>query len=183
MNSSRMRLAAVLLLCFALGFTRGQVPVAGSENVIISEDTDGSGMAASYQLINNQVRVWKDQQIIWESPAEWKIEQILLADADNDGIEELLMVLWKYGSFGDVSPFWHEREDKSYCCHLFMYRLQAGRMRAVWCSSAVGSPIESIRETTGPDQKWSLLVREKAKLPFLYTQSVWQWQDWGFARV
>lgn len=178
-----MRLAAVLLLCFALGFTRGQVPVAGSENVIISGDTDGSGMAASYQLINNQVRVWEDQQMIWESPAEWKIEQILLADADNDGIEELLMVLWKYGSFGDVSPFWHEREDKSYCCHLFMYRLQAGRMRAVWCSSAVGSPIESIRETTGPDQKWSLLVREKAKLPFLYTQSVWQWQDWGFARV
>ena len=178
-----MRLAAVFLLCFALGFIRGQLPAAGSENLIISGDTDSSGMAASYELINDQVRVWENQQMIWESPAEWKVTQLLLADADNDGVEELLMVLWKYGSFGDVRPFWHEREDKSYSCHLFMYRLQAGRMKAVWCSSAVRFPIESIQEATGPDQKLSLLVREKAKLPFLYAQSVWQWQDWGFARV
>ncbi len=93
------------------------------------------------------------------------------------------MVLWKYGSFGETQPFWHEPEDKSYSCHLFMYRLQAGQMRAVWCSSALDVPLQSISVAVSSDNKLSLVIREQSKLPFLYSPSIWQWQHWGFTRV
>ncbi len=173
----------MFLLCFVLGFIGGRVAAASQENVMISRDTDGNEMVESYQLTNNQVRVWEGQQMIWESPAEWRIEQFLLADADNDGREELLMLLWKYGSYGDVEPFWLEQEDQTYSCHLFMYRLQSGRMRAVWCSSALDPPLQSIGVNTGPDHTLSLVAREKSGWPLYNPRSSWQWQDWGFTRI
>lgn len=156
---------------------------AGPENVMISRDTDGNGMAESYQLENHQVTIWEDQQMIWESPAGWKIEQMLLADGDNDGTEELLMVLWKYGSFGEMQPFWHEEEDQAYSCHLFMYRLQAGRMKAVWCSSALEPAIKEMRVISENSQPLYLEVRESSKFPYPAPHTTWQWQDWGFARM
>ncbi len=159
---------------------------AGSVNVIISRDTDGNGRVENYQLTNNQVKVWEDQQMIWESPPEWKIEQILLADANNDGFEELLMVLWKYGSYGDVKPFWQEQEDQIYSCHLFLYRLQSGQMRAVWCSSAIDPPITEISVITDSTQQVSLEILEiieGSRFPYSATRTTWQWQDWGFTRI
>ena len=123
-----IRLAAIFLLCFAVGFIGGQISAAEPENVLISRDTDLNGILESYHLVNKQLTVWEGRQMIWQTPAEWEIERILLADADNDGVDELLMVLWKHGSFGDVRPFW-QSADRAYSCHLFMYRLQAGRMK------------------------------------------------------
>jgi len=183
MSSSLIKLAILFLLCFAVGFIGGQISAAAPENVLISKDTDSNGVLESYQLANKQVTVWEGQQIIWGTPAEWEIEQILLADADNDGSEELLMVLWKYGSFGDVKPFWEEQEDRAYSCHLFMYRLQAGRMRAVWCSSAIDPPITEISAITDSAQKVSLEIKERSQFPYPATCTTWQWQDWGFARI
>lgn len=176
----------MFLICFALGFIGGQMAAAGSVNVIISRDTDGNGRVENYQLTNNQVKVWEDQQMIWESPPEWKIEQILLADANNDGFEELLMVLWKYGSYGDVKPFWQEQEDQIYSCHLFLYRLQSGQMRAVWCSSAIDPPITEISVITDSTQQVSLEILEiieGSRFPYSATRTTWQWQDWGFTRI
>ncbi len=50
--------------------------------------------------------------MIWESPAEWRIEQFLLADADNDGREELLMLLWKTAAMGMLNHSgWRGRPD------------------------------------------------------------------------
>lgn len=183
MSSSRARLSTVFWLCLALGFFGGRVAAAGPENVMISRDTDGNGIEESYQLADKQVTVREGQQMIWESPEEWNTEQILLADADNDGREELLMILWKYGSYGDVKPFWREQGDRAYSCHLFLYRLQSGRMKAVWCSSALEPPIESISVNTDPDRRLSLVAREQSRLPFFNPRSTWQWQDWGFTRI
>lgn len=177
-----IRLAAIFLLCFAVGFYGGQISAAGQQDVLIAKDTDNNGVPESYQLVNKRLTVWEGRQIIWETPAEWEIKQILLADADNDGVEELLMVLWKYGSFGDVRPFW-QAEDRAYSCHLFMYRLQAGRMRAVWCSSAIDPPIAEISVITDQDRQVSLEIKERSPFPYPATRSTWQWQDWGFARI
>jgi hypothetical protein len=182
MSSSMIRLAAIFLLCFAVGFIGGQISAAEPENVLISRDTDLNGILESYHLVNKQLTVWEGRQMIWQTPAEWEIERILLADADNDGVDELLMVLWKHGSFGDVRPFW-QSADRAYSCHLFMYRLQAGRMRAVWCSSAIDPPIADISAITDNAQQVSLEIKERSTFPYPATRSTWQWQDWGFARV
>ena len=69
-----IRLAAIFLQCFAVGFIRGQISAAEPENVLISRDTDLNGILESYHLVNKQLTVWEGRQMIWQTPAEWEIE-------------------------------------------------------------------------------------------------------------
>jgi len=66
--------------------------------------------------------VFENNHLIWHTPGEWQVNQIRLADADNNGQTELLLVIWKKGSFGKSKPFWFKGFDDKYTCHLFLYR-------------------------------------------------------------
>lgn len=146
----------------------------------------------TYQLADNQVVVKTDDIVIWQSDPAWKVIDLVLADADNDGQEEMLLVLWKEGSFGASQPMWIEEEDTEYSNHLFVYRLVAGRMKPVWCSSAIEYPIlqlqvadyngdgcQELIVTEGPEAGHFYSIRQM----FYKNQTIWQWQEWGFALV
>jgi len=180
-------IAVILALVLLLAFGR---PVP-SHSQLLTGDSDGDGQMETYQLAGNQVTVKTQNTVLWESDPTWKVTGLVLADADNDGQEEMLLVLWKKGSFGTSKPFWMKEEDMEYSNHLFMYRLAAGRMKPVWCSSAIEYPILRLQvEDCDDDGLQELLVTEgpaagpwySIRQLFHKQQTTWQWQEWGFER-
>ncbi|HWQ74488.1 MAG TPA: hypothetical protein VN441_04170 [Syntrophomonas sp.] len=158
----------------------------------IYRDTDANGYPEKYELAHHHLRVYENNHLIWESPDDWNIRQINLADADNDRRAELAMVLWKHGSYGEIKPFWYEGEDDEYTCHLFLYRMRSGRLTAVWCSSALVNPIiEMTVKASGSNGTNELHVLEGPPTGFAWSvrqlfhrqETRWVWNGWGFERA
>ncbi len=104
----------------------------------------------------------------------------LLADIDDDGNPELLMSLWKRGSFGRDRPSWvdeHVQSDDEISSHFFIYAMRGGAWHAIWCSSEVKPPISKIA---------ACVVEEHGKIREAVTITrsngssvVWVWRGWG----
>ncbi|NLI92428.1 MAG: hypothetical protein GX434_09575 [Peptococcaceae bacterium] len=157
-----------------------------------SGDLDRDGIPEEYTLANYSLAISEGKNELWRTPPEWQVDRIILGDVDNDGSLNLVMTLWKTGSFGSIRPFWKNGEDQSYKNHLFVYKLHNDQFKPVWCSSDLDSPILdlSIEDTDG-DSLQELRIREgryqKEKDGRYRTDSnspgrfsVWKWEEWGF---
>ena len=157
-----------------------------------SGDLDGDGKTEEYILKHHVLTVKEGSQELWESPSNYCVDSFALDDVDNDGKINLVISLWKNGSFGKYRPFWHTGKDKDYKNHLFVYRLQDDTVRPVWCSSNLDRPILafSIQDVNG-DGLNELIVKEgtykkisgEKYAPDLngpIWTAVWQWDEWGF---
>lgn len=184
------RVFLILLTAAVLGAAALYIsdPVAQT----ICKDTDDNGYQEEYRLADKQLRIFENNHLIWQSPDDWNIRQISLADADNDHRTELIMVLWKHGSYGEIKPFWFKGKDNQYSCHLFLYRMRTGKLTAVWCSSALINPIIKMTvkdsDNNGSNE---LHVLEGPQTGFAYSlrqlfqrqQTCWIWNGWGFERM
>lgn len=159
---------------------------------LFSIDTDNNGLKERYALQEQAVQVFERSRQIWKTPDEWQVQQILVADIDNNQQKELLLVLWKKGSFGDVKPFWLKGPDNKISCHLFVYRMRSGRMKAIWCSSALQYPIIKLAvKDSNADGLNELQVIEgpeygpayRLQQIFRRQHTEWVWNGWGFERV
>ncbi|QIB70700.1 VCBS repeat-containing protein [Aminipila butyrica] len=175
----------LLWLCF------GQ-PKSPSVPIQAQGDLNGNGIPEKYVLIDQTLLVIEGKQEIWQSPQGYRVESFALADVDNDGQLNIVISLWKKGSFGKLRPFWHKGENDEYKNHLFVYKLQNHTIKAVWCSSNLDRPILAfdVRDVDG-DGLNELVVKEghyKKIWGQKYTVdeekpariTVWQWQQWGF---
>lgn len=157
-------------------------------------DLDGDGVTEEYILVDHHITVREGEKYLWRSPGDWRVDNFALGDLDNDGTVNLVLTLWKTGSFGSVKPFWQTAEDTGYKNHLFVYRLKNKAMKQVWCSSDLDRPIVSftIRDVDGDGL--SLVVEEgkyrkmsgeryafDTKAPVRTT--VWRWDEWGFRLI
>lgn len=190
MRSILKRFTIALLLAVILGVAISNKLVASSRTMY--GDIDENGAREEYVLQSQQLQVFENSRLLWQTPGEWQVKQVRLADADNNKQTELLLVIWKKGSFGKSKPFWVKGPDDKYTCHLFLYRLRSGRMKEVWCSSALQYPIIDLDvKDTDADGLNELNVREGPETGFAYPlrqfflrrDSKWIWKDWGFARV
>jgi hypothetical protein len=165
-------------------------PMGGS--TWFARDLDHNGQNEIYQLEKGQLTIREGKRLLWQSPRSWTIQSCLTADANNDGAEELLLVLWKKGSFGPSKPMWQEGKDDEYSNHLFLYRPVAGKLKSVWCSSALIHPIIKLEVTDiNNDGKNELKVVEGPKAGTAYNlrrhfsqrSTSWVWEGWGFVRI
>ncbi|ODA41046.1 hypothetical protein DSBG_2221 [Desulfosporosinus sp. BG] len=156
-------------------------------------DLDSDGITEAYNLVDHCLTVREGDQELWRSPRDWRIDNFALDDVDNDGTINMVITLWKKGSFGSVKPFWLTIEDEDYKNHLFVYRFKNKAIKQVWCSSDLDRPIISftIRDYDG-DGLNELVVKEgqyrkideehytlDTKAPVRTT--VWRWDEWGFS--
>lgn len=190
MKTVLKRVFLILLSAAVLG--AAAVNIFDPDSQTIRKDTDGNGYQEEYRLAGKQLRIYENNLLIWQSPNDWNIRQIGLADADNDGRTELIMVLWKHGSYGEIKPFWFKGKDKEYSCHLFVYRMRTGRLTAAWCSSALVNPIIKMTvEDSDKDGSNELHVLEGPRTGFAYSlrqlfhrqETCWIWNGWGFERM
>ena len=98
----------------------------------------------------------------------WFVADCLVFDVDRDGADEVLLHVWKPGSFEQYQPFWREADNKTlYSEHLFLYdwdTARSDRLDPFWMSSAM--PVRG-REVTAPDG----------------SASHWYWGSWGLLRA
>jgi hypothetical protein len=164
----------------------------------VVEGGAGGATAQSAVLLDEQttlvvadgsLRVVHQGQEVWSSDPSWDVRQLLLADVNNDGAQEVAFVLWKpfrlepeivYDTFNFPS-LW---EEGSYRNHLFLYGWRDSAWRHVWCSSPVGDPIVelAVGDVDG-DEANELVVLEgtyETVDDAARHVSVWRWNGWGF---
>ncbi|MDD2421032.1 MAG: hypothetical protein PHU78_02620 [Heliobacteriaceae bacterium] len=156
------------------------------------EDIDGDRFPESYLLKDKTLVITENGITLWTSPGDWKVQTILLADVNHDEQKDLVMVVWKRGSFGRDKPFWLSHEDRRYSSHLFLYNLFNDQLKPIWMSSALSRPIYSLQvQDVDNDGKNELITYEGTySLLSCLTKSqahpdytVWKWKGWGFFRL
>ncbi|MBE5996060.1 MAG: hypothetical protein E7240_01740 [Lachnospiraceae bacterium] len=107
---------------------------------------------------------------VYTSPSEWYISDAAAADLTGDGIEEILLLVWKRGHFGGVLPFWVKSDDAGFSQHLYIFAYQEGTLRPVWMASKMPSDVQDFSVTEDGSVR---LVTPDGE------ESFWRWEHWG----
>ncbi len=113
------------------------------------------------------------EKIVFRTRQDWNVQDVLCFDINQDGKEELIMLVWKHGSYGKHLPIWVKHNDIRLEQHIFIYQWEESRqsrIRPVWMSSAIGYEVSSIEQ--GEEQR--LLVTDRRG-----ERKVWEWKDFG----
>lgn len=141
-------------------------------------------------LERGQVTVTYDDSVIWNSPGELKVQQILFGDMDHDREEELLLLCWKIGRFGENRPFWVEKDERKWSQHIYVYQCRKGKVRPRWMSSYIGQDVTEM-SVQNPHLQTVLMeeadTQRESKNRLLLTDpagkvSSWLWTSWGFTK-
>lgn len=115
---------------------------------------------------------------VYSSDAAWLVADVLIGDVDRDGVNEVLLHVWKPGSFGEYHPFWLEEVDEeSYSEHLFLYEWdmqRQDRLDPKWMSSAM--PVEGLQVSLAENGDVCILSPDSSR-------TVWRWEGWGLFLV
>ena len=128
-----------------------------------------------FVLNNDKLYCYQDEEIIWETESEWKVEDFKIGDVDNDGKLELVVLLWKKGYYGDDLPFWQDENIEDYGNHLFVYGLEKDVPKINWGSSTIPYEIKGFKiKDTDDDSKNDLVVKKKGD------NVIMEWRAFGF---
>ena len=138
---------------------------------------DASGQ---YEIIlaGKKVRVRYGEDIIWTTEKDVKVQKALSADIDRDGQDELILLCWRKGHYGDVKPIWVEEDEQDWVQHIFVYEFVQEDVRAKWMSSYIGKDILDITARAAETSGRLLCLTDRSG-----EESVWGWDSWGFVRV
>lgn len=119
----------------------------------------------------------KTGTVVWKTQGDWFVQDLVIKDIDRDGQEELILLVWKHGSYGEHMPFWVEKNDKALKQHIFIYKFEAKReskIRAIWMSSQIEYEITDISSGEGS----YLNVTDRTG-----NTRVWMWREFGLKLV
>lgn len=119
-----------------------------------------------------------DTRVIWTSQQEVKVQKALSCDIDNDGADELVLLCWKKGRYGEHKPFWVEADEDTWSQHLFVYEYNAGKISPKWMSSYLGQDIADVTSNNKAAPDMCLWFRSPDD-----EMSSWKWDSWGFTRL
>ena len=155
-------LYAVILL-FLTGCTRYPSWIIWEENSIV--------LPGGHSLAVKDKTVYVDEQEIFDQ--DWKCAKALTCDLDQDGEEEILMLIWNHMDYGDYHPFWEEKDEKTLREHVYIYNFRDGTMKPNWMSSFLDPEIMDIEvngnELTVTDPHGEI--------------TLWQWKTYSIERI
>lgn len=161
--------AALIVLLWLNGtFLPGWITWNSTEEEL---DLDGDGTAEKLILNNRKVYITQDGKNLYKSPFTWRVSDVFAQDLDADGVREIVMLVWKHGSYGPNRPFWDSRDTIAFSQHVFVFRCQDQKMSSVWMSSDIG------RKITRADFDEDGMLR---LLDINGEETAWAWDDWGF---
>lgn len=110
----------------------------------------------------------------WRSESGWRVQDFYIGDVTGGGAPQLLMLVWRRGSFGPSRPFWVKSDDRRWSQHIFIYSTGADGFRPVWMASALRPRAREIRLA----QDGALyLVTEAGE------ETLWRWHGFRLERV
>ena len=118
-----------------------------------------------------------EKNCLFESSKGQKVQDAFIADIDNDGRTEAVVLLWKKGRYGEHLPFWVELNDTAWGQHIFIYRYdpEKNRFAMVWGTSYI--PFEVERWDYNKDGRF-IRIYERGG-----ATSDWSWLSWGLTEV
>ena len=75
----------------------------------------------SIALEGRRVVLSRQGEILWTSPEETLVQDVLWCDVDRDGDKELLLLDWRKGTYGEARPFWVKETEGSWSQHIDIY--------------------------------------------------------------
>lgn len=98
------------------------------------------------------------------------MQDALAGDINHDGVPELILLVWKRGSYGSQRPFWVERDEWDFSQHIFIYQWRDGRLKALWMSSRL--PLSVAAFSLDAQGTLTVVTPEEET-------SRWVWLSWG----
>lgn len=115
-----------------------------------------------------------DKKILWESEKDFLVSDVLTADIDRDGREEFMFLFWKRGYYGRYKPFWVKKDTSDFTQHIFIYRIEDGKVIPVWRASKMGV---KVRDWSISENNALKITSEKGE------ETLWIWNEWGLERI
>ena len=137
-------------------------------------DLDGDGAAEHMTLRGGVLNLTASDGVRVPLPAQWRVSDAFVGDVTHDGRSELVLLVWKQGSYGQYRPFWVERNDTNWGQHIFIYDYANGELQPVWMSSAIGFEVRDA------------YLDERGRVHVIHddgSESIWEWQTWGLVLV
>lgn len=150
----------------------------------LEADLDGDRVAEQYDFKSGQLTISEGDKTLWQSPDDWRIEDLILADANNDTVTDINLSVWKPGEFGALKPLTVEENDMSVKNHFFIFDLQDDNLQPVWQSSNLSAPnCRFLLTDVNQDGENELVALEGDYADPVCAGkylSVWKWHEWGF---
>jgi len=118
------------------------------------------------------VYIFNNDLFSWQSPPEWIVPDLALGDPNDDGRNEMVVVVRKTDDQGNLTS------------HPFVIGYRGGIYRQLWGGSAVAQPLDEVElgDLDG-DGFQELVVIEKNPEKSERMITVWRWHGWGFSLV
>lgn len=155
-------------------------------------DIDSDNIEERFELSTGQLQIWKKSQLIFVSEITSTINHYTYGDANNDGIDELLIGFWRSGDYGITNNFARNRRDPALSYHLFLYQYQpdARMFRLIWGSSTLNDPLYDFSLITAPTDNTILRVTSGSYQDYdldgritPLRSSDWIWDQWYFKEI
>ena len=128
------------------------------------------------ELVQRKVTLYDGgdrKQALFQTEDDRFVQDMIVTDIDDDGSEDLILLIWKHGSYGAHRPFWEKENDKELRQHIFIYREDdTGEelLRPQWMSSQVEHEIEGI----SAEEDGSLRISYRDG-----SERSWVWEGFG----
>ena len=140
----------------------------------IAADLDGDGDEELLALDRGRVDIYDDDLRRYVSPVGWAVSDAFCAEMDEEPGPEVVLVVWKRGSFGRELPFWHDRNDNDVSQHIFIFKYRDGGLQPLWMSSALEGGARSV----ALDEACRMHLVDA-----LGQETVWEWEYFGLKLV
>ena len=118
------------------------------------------------------------EQFDYESDSTWLVADCIFLDVDHDEETEVLLHVWKQGSFGEYQPFWRKQDNRTlYSEHLFLYEWDTerpDRLDPKWMSSAM--PVYG--KIISAEENGDILIHSPDG-----SETLWRWENWGLILI
>lgn len=120
------------------------------------------------------VKIYENGKLTWTSEKDYKVQDFLWCDIDQDNENELLLLCWKIGKYGAHRPFWVSEDEEEWSQHIFIYDWKEHRADPIWMASDIGRDVVNWRYD---EHGYLILEDTNGKL------SSWAWLQWGLEAV
>lgn len=158
----------------------------------LSGDLDGDKQLECLVSEGETVQITNcNGQILWQSPAGWRVSEAQIADLNHDGNPEAVLLVWRAFQPWPVDQFLpyggrieNHQNHEGQSCQLILIGWQKGDYREIWAGSALAKPISNV---LAADLDGDGLL-ELAALENDYDSNrkggqltVWRWIGFGFS--
>lgn len=173
----------------------GLSELAGTARVQVKPSTSSLGdKTIRIEHHDQRIYIWTitpTEDIIWESPIDWRVTEAFFSDLNRDGQQELSLLVWRAYRpwpvdrllhFEGLTKNYHDENGSS--CQLILLKWDGSQIKEAWAGSALASPIHDLQvlDMDG-DGYQELAALEQPYDSQLKGSSVvlWRWNGFGFS--